>query len=101
MPEGIVDLAVALAPELIGELMTHLSAGCNRSRPESVGVVRLDLQDRGGTADRRRRDDAGVWELGCEMEARLADGELDAHDAAAWKGHTTALLGSERLDVPR
>ena len=54
MAEGIRELSVAFAPELIGEFVADLRACLERPRPEGVGVVRVDLQYRCRTADRQR-----------------------------------------------
>ena len=78
MPEWVDDLAVALAPELIGELLAHLGARSERPSSERVGVVCLDLQDGRGAANRQWREDPGIRELAGEVEARVADRRVPA-----------------------
>ena len=71
--EGIGELAVALAPERLGQLVPDRGAGLHRARPRGVDVLDVELEHRGRTADGQRRDDARVGELAGDVDDRVAE----------------------------
>jgi hypothetical protein len=69
MAEGIGELPVAFAPELIGDLVVNFRPCFERARPSGVGVSGVDLQHGRRATDRQRRDDAEVGELAGNVDA--------------------------------
>src|SRR5205085_210247 len=101
MPERVHELAVALAPDLVGERLADDRAGLDRTVPGGVDVADLQVQDDRRALERLRRDDAELGELVGEHHLRVAEPELDLHETAVGYGDPAALLRAERLGVPR
>src|SRR4029079_14171058 len=99
MTERVLDLAVAIAPELVVERLPNLGAGRDRLGERGVGIGDLESEHDRRTTDRGRREDAEFRELVGDVEHDVANAELNAHQLAV--GHRDAgdLVGAERLPV--
>jgi AraC-like DNA-binding protein len=101
VPEGIVELAVAVAPEHVLQRLSDLGSGGDRLGEHGVGVGNLEGKDDGGSADRGRGEDAQLWELVGEVDSAVVEAQLDGHQASVRRGDSVDLFGAEGITVER
>jgi hypothetical protein len=63
MPEGVGELSMAIAPELVLQRVQDLRARIHRACPKGVHVLGVEVQHGGRAAHGLRRDDVHLREL--------------------------------------
>src|SRR5438132_3507249 len=92
----ILHLAVAVAPEHVGEGHDDLRAGLHRPLERLVDVGHVDVQVTGGPAHRSRRPASHARLLIAQHEDGVADLELGVHEGlAVGPGYAHQLLGAQ------
>lgn len=99
VPEGVIELAVAVAPEHVRGGLADVRSGRDGLREHGIGIGDLEGEDDRRAADRRRREHTHLTELVGQMHERVADPELDRHQPPVGGGYPAKLLGAERLAV--
>ena len=98
MPERILELAVAVAPELVGQFDHHARAGIDRAVPPGVGILDLQVQHH---ADRigQVRTAMMFGKMVVHHQGRTIDLQMGMHQPAIVGGMAHQFLGAERLLV--
>src|SRR5215211_5351154 len=101
MPEGVHDMAVAVAVELVLGGPLEDCAKLHRARDHRVHMLDVDEQRRRGTGDAtgRRRLAALLRDLVLDDDDRVPDLDLGVGDGAAGSGEAHALGRPEHLGV--
>jgi hypothetical protein len=100
--ERVLDLAVAVAPEHVGQRHDRL---WRRRRPPAarmaagVGVVHVQVDEDRRAFQGQRAVAAPVGKGVGQHDARVADAHFGVHDLAAGAGHAADLDGAEGLFV--
>src|SRR4051812_48261190 len=83
------------SPQKASASWCRATAPAAMARDQSAFASAVDLQDRGGVADRHRRDDSHVGELAADVHRGFAEGKLDAHHPVARKRNPAELASPE------
>jgi hypothetical protein len=99
VPEGVLELAVAVAPEHVLDRLPDRRTGGHSLREDGVGVGDVECQHHGCPADRRRCENAQLRELVGDVQDVAADAQLQRHETPVGRRDTADLLGAERVTV--
>ena len=101
VPEGILELAVQVAPEHVRQRLTNRCARRNRLREHGLGVGDVESQHHWRAAKRGRGEHPHLWELVGEVHQPVGNPQLDRHQPAIWDGDSAQLLGAKGVAVER
>ena len=73
MPEGIVDLTVAITPKHVGKRLADIGTGFHRLREDCIRIVYIEGKDHCCPADRWRGENAHLGELVSDMHQPTLD----------------------------
>src|SRR5262245_29369420 len=98
MAEGIAQLAVAIAPELVGKLNHHCCTGIYRSIPPGIRVRHLQVQHH---ACRVWQILSAMmfWKMVVHHQRVTVDLQMGMHQAAIIRSVTHQLFGAKCLSV--
>ncbi len=101
MTEGIVELAVPIAPEHVLHGLSNVGSCSHGSRERSLGVGHLEAKDHGCAAQRGRRQHPHLGELVSDVQGAVADSQLDGHQTPVGRRNAGDLLCFEGFLVKR
>src|SRR5579863_1331858 len=99
MAEGVLELAVAISPEHIGDGHRDLCAGRGGLRYESVGIFDVKMNDHWRSLQRARPKGAVLWHLVNEHHGGITYPDAAVHELPPWSRQARYLRGTERLLV--
>src|SRR3954468_20323937 len=95
MAERVLELAVAIAPELVGNRHGDLRAGLDRARDETVDVVDVQVNGDRRALERLRPERAPLWHLIGQHYGRVSNAHGGMHELAIGPRHPRGLLRAE------
>jgi hypothetical protein len=99
VPERIIELTVAVAPEHVRKRLSDLSPRRQRPRERRLRIAHGETEDNRGPAQRRRPDHPHLRELVRDVQHAVADPQLDRHESPVGGGNPCDLLCSERVPI--
>ena len=98
--EGIGELPLQVAPELIREWMEDLGARIDGLPPERCDVVREQMEDDRRAPDALRGQDPGFGELVGNPDCRVAEPQLHVEQLSAWQFDPVVFLRTQGGWIP-
>src|SRR5262245_17052751 len=99
MTERVVELPVQVPPEGLAQRLADLGTGRERLREDGLGVIDIEREDDRRAPDRRRREGPELGKLVGEMQATVADSQLDRHETSVRGRNPDQLESAECVAV--
>ncbi len=99
VPEGIIELPVAITPDHVRKRLTNGRPGRHGPREYGVGLRDLKRENHGRATDRGRGEHTHLGKLVSDVQQPVAEPQLNRHQPAVWCRDPVDLLGTERVAV--